>query len=140
MAEQTLLFGGTLKDKKLIDRKIERLAKSLISYPIIAFRGGEDGVTEDMKFKVKMHRLKALMENRELKDEATDYEAMVYLSTASLCQPPSRRWSNIYFHLFGKFYPDRAKEIGVNPNSLDPLEERELSHLKEWIFKQQRKR
>ena len=139
MAKQALLFGGTLEDKKLIDQKWERLAEAFTT-PIIAFRGGEGYVTEDMKFKVKIHRLKALKENRELKDKATDYEAMVYLSTATLCQPLSRRWSNIYFHLFGKFYPDRAKEIGVNPNSLDPLEERELSHLKEWIFKQQRKR
>lgn len=76
MSKQALLFGGTLEDKRLLDRKIERLAKALTS-PIIAFRGGEGYVTKDMVFKVRVHRLKALDSN-ELKDEATDYEAMVY--------------------------------------------------------------
>ena len=138
MAKQRLLFGGTLEDKRLVDRKIERLAKALTS-PVIAFRGGEGYVTEDMKFKIKIHRLKALKENKELKDEATDYEAMVYLSSASLCQPLSQMWLNIYFHLFSKYYPEQAKEIGINHN-LNTQEERELNRLKEWIFRQQRKK
>ena len=139
MAKQTLLFGGTLEDKRLVDRKFKRLAKALTS-PIIAFRGGEGYVTEDMVFKVRIYRLKALMESRELKDEATDYEAMVYLSTASLCQPLSRVWLNIYFHLFSKFYPEQAKEIGINPHTLNIQEVTELKRLKEWLFNQQRKK
>lgn len=138
MTKQALLFGGTLRDKKLIDRKIERLAEAL-TLPVIAFRGGEGYVSKDMVFKVKMHRLKALQESEELKDEATDYEAMVYVSTVSLCQPLSRKWLNIYSYLFSQFYPEQAKEIGF-PQPLNPLEERELNRLKEWIFRQQRKR
>lgn len=137
MSKQTLLFGGTLEDKRLVDQKIKRLAKALTS-PIIAFRGGEGYVTEEMKFKVRVHRLKALTESRELKDEATDYEAMVYVSTASLCQPLSRMWFNIYSYLFSKFYPEQAKEIGFNL-TLTTQEERELKRLKEWIFRQQKK-
>ena len=122
-----------------MDRKIERLAKALTS-PVIAFRGGEGYVTEDMIFKVRIHRLKALTESKELKDEATDYEAMVYLSTASLCQPLSRMWLNIYFHLFSQFYPEQTKEIGITQHSLTTQEERELNRLKEWIFRQQSKK
>ena len=138
MSKQALLFGGTVEDQKLIDWKIERLAKAFFT-PIIAFRGGEGSVTEDMKFKIRVHRLKALMESEELKDEATDYEAMVYLSTTSLCQPLSRMWFNIYSHLFSKFYPEQAKEMQIN-HTLTTQEQRELNRLREWIFRQQKRK
>jgi len=102
--------------------------------PIVVFRGCEDLVTERMKAKIHIERL---LNNEEA---ATDYEAMVYLHTASLAVPFSHEWYNIYSYLFSKYYPDQAKGIGVYREGIQENEKRELSQLKKWIYQQQRGR
>jgi len=53
---------------------------------------------------------------------ATDYEAMVYLHTASLATPFSESWYNIYMYLLSKYYPQQAKRIGVYREKLTEVE------------------
>ena len=99
--------------------------------PIIVFKGYEDLVTEEIKIKIMAERLK------ENDDTATDYEAMVYLHTASLAAPLSEDWRNIYTYLFSKYYPEHAERIGVYNEKLKEREKRKLVDLKKWICKQQ---
>lgn len=98
--------------------------------PIIAHQGWEDVVTEKMKTKIQIERLRD-----PSAETATDYEAMVYLHTASLATPLSQRWYNIYSFLFSEYHPKQAKEIGVYKKQVTEFEKRELSHLKKWIYK-----
>ena len=103
--------------------------------PIVVFTGCEDFVTERMKVRIYMERLL-----NPFDESATDYEAMVYLFTASLAVPFSERWYNIYTFLFSKYYPEEAKRIGVYRDNLSELEQYELSRLKKWIYEKQMKK
>jgi len=100
--------------------------------PIVVFRGFEDLVTEEMKARITVERLADPFSNT-----ATDYEAMVYLHTASLAVPFSEDWRNIYMYLFSKYYPTHAERIGVYKDKLTEQEKRKLKDLKKWIYKQQ---
>lgn len=100
--------------------------------PIVVFTGCEDIVTEEMKTKITIERFAS-----PLSETATDYEAMVYLHTASLAVPFSREWYNIYAFLFSKYHPEQAKLIGVYRENITDTEKRELEKFKKWIYKQQ---
>ncbi len=100
--------------------------------PIIAYKGWEDVVTEKMKNRAQLERFAA-----PLAKTATDYEAMVYLHTASLATPLSRELQGVYSFLFSKYNEKQAKEIGVYKEQLDDLERHELLRLKNWIYKRQ---
>jgi len=100
--------------------------------PIVVFKGFEDLVTEEMKARITLERL-----SNPFSNTATDYEAMVYLHTASLAVPFSEEWRNIYMYLFSKYYPKHAERIGVYKDELTELEKRKLEDLKKWIYKQQ---
>jgi len=100
--------------------------------PIVAFTGYEDCVTDEMKTRIQIERLATPFD-----EKATDYEAMVYLHTASLAVPFSREWYNIYTYLFSKYHPEQARTIGVYREQITDIEKRELTNLKKWIYKQQ---
>lgn len=100
--------------------------------PIVAHRGWESVVTEEMKARIQIERLADFSA-----ETSTDYEAMVYLHTASLAMPLSREWHHIYTFLFSKYYSEQAKAIGVHREQISELEQRELRHLKKWIYRQQ---
>jgi hypothetical protein len=102
--------------------------------PIVVFQGMEDMVTYDMKTRIEIERL-----STPAVETATDYEAMIYLHTASLAIPFSERWYRIYSHLFSKYHPEQAKTIGVYSEQINEQEQRELSRLKKWIYHQQLK-
>jgi len=89
-------------------------------------------VTENMKTRIQIERLAT-----PFSETATDYEAMVYLHTASLAVPFSQEWYNIYTFLFSKYHPEQAKVIGVYREQLTELEQHELTKLKKWIYQQQ---
>lgn len=111
--------------------KFEKGVKRVFA-PIIAYTGWEDIVTDEMKNRIQIERLaKPLMET------ATDYEAMVYLHTASLATPLSREMTNVYSYLFSKYHTEQAKKIGVYADKITEIEERELTQLKKWIFQRQ---
>lgn len=79
--------------------KIEKHIKRLFA-PIIVYQGMEDMVTEEMKNRIELERL------ANPDEMATDYEAMVYLHTASLATPFSETWYHIYSYLFSKYHPE----------------------------------
>lgn len=97
--------------------------------PIVVWRGCEDLVTEEMRLRVILERL------LNSDETATDYEAMIYLHTASLAVPFSREWYDIYAFLFSKYYPEQAKRIGVYKEEISEMEQRKLLDLKRWIYK-----
>jgi hypothetical protein len=99
--------------------------------PIVVWRGCEDVVTEEMKARIHIERL---LNSEKI---ATDYEAMVYLHTASLAVPFSREWYNIYSFLFSKYYSEQARAIGNYIEDIAENEKLELSKLKKWIYKKQ---
>jgi len=111
--------------------KFEKEVKRFFA-PIIAYKGWEDIITEDMKTRIQIERLA-----NPSSDTATDYEAMIYLHTASLATPLSREMQNIYSFLFSKYHSEQAKEIGVYAEKITEQEQRELSRLKKWIYDKQ---
>jgi hypothetical protein len=113
--------------------KFEKRVKRVFA-PIIVYTGWEDVVTDNMKDRIQMERLA-----NPLMETATDYEAMVYLHTASLATPLSREMTNIYSYLFSKYHSEQAKEIDIYTDNISETEERELSRLKKWIFQKQMK-
>lgn len=96
--------------------------------------GYEDLVTDEMKTRIRMARLR-----QPLATTATDYECMVYLHTATLAHIPNERWCRVYEFLFSRAYPEQAGKIRVYRTELNEVEKRELGELKSWIHQQQMK-
>ncbi len=113
--------------------KFEKTMKRLFS-PVMAYRGWEDAVTDEMKNNILTERLA-----NANSQTATDMEAMVYLHTASLALPLDRDMTNVYSYLFSKYYPEQAKDIGNYTDKICENEQRELRKLKDWIYKKQTK-
>lgn len=111
--------------------KFEKEIKRLFA-PIIAYKGWEDMVTEEMKNRIQIERF-ANPSDRT----ATDYEAMIYLHTASLATPLSREIQEIYSFLFSKYNPEKAREIGVYKDRITERQQHELSRLKNWLYQKQ---
>ena len=111
--------------------KFEKGIKRLFA-PIIAYSGWEDAVTGEMKNRIQTERMA-----NPLSETATDYEAMVYLHTASLATPMSGEMTNVYSYLFSKYHTEQAKKIDVYTDKITEIEERELTQLKKWIFQRQ---
>jgi hypothetical protein len=116
----------------LVD-KFEKGVKRIFA-PIIAYTGWEDVVTDEMKNRIQIERMA-----NPLGETATDYEAIVYLHTASLATPMSTEMTNIYSYLFSKYHGEQAKRIGVYLDKVTETEEHELMRLKKWIFEKQTK-
>lgn len=116
---------------------VDRLMYALRA-PIIAWPGCEDSITEEQCTKAKLHRL-AMAATAKVLDEASDFEAMLYIMTSTLANPPSHTWYKIYTHLFCKFYPNQATEMfGDRIEKPEEYElTRDLRGLKQWIFKKQ---
>lgn len=118
----------------MVFKNIDFIAFKLLA-PIIGHIGWEDIINKQMKNEVVLQRLMKVNDDYK----STDYEAMVYLHTASLAFPFNETWFNIYTYLFNNFYkdnlPEDMKNIGVK--ELNSLEIQELDKLKKWIYKQQ---
>ena len=139
---QQTMFGDAAEPMPKRGRKkprldyAEKLAFALFA-PIIGCPPWHRDITDDMKARVKIERLKGLMlavQNGENNEIATDYEAMVYLHTASLRDPMSGTWCRIYFYLFKKFFPN----ISDYEATVSKYELSRLSDLKQWIYRKQR--
>jgi hypothetical protein len=68
---------------------------------------------------------------------ALEWEAMLYLSSATLAGPPTREAANLYFHLFHRCMGEKADGLDIPDPKLEPDEEALLLNLRRWIFKQQ---
>jgi hypothetical protein len=112
-----------------------------LTYPTIAFKGQEENYPEPLRNELKIIRMLHRMEKpEEFKNQAHDFEAMGYLSTASLSFPPNRDWSEIFSYLTHKYL--LWKKIPNPPQplveKLSPQQEDMLTKLKTWIRNQQK--
>lgn len=134
--EQKILFGeGTVEQREKGLKMFEALAE-MFGRSIIGHRGWEKSITEEQKQRIQVERLKQVAQAKGSKIEmATDYECLVYLSTASLSMPLSSMWTRIYMYLFKKFYPDKSDFIPEHEAQLHIQDEQELRNLKRWLWK-----
>jgi len=141
-SEQRLLTGqGTVESREKGSKMFMQLFEALFERPIIGHTAWADSITSEQKARIKVERLKQIAEaDGEKITEATDYEAMIYLSTLSLAEPLGRVAQKIYFHLFKKFYPDKSDFIPDYEAKLDIQSEPELKRLKQWLYKVSKKR
>ena len=108
--------------------------------PIIAYPGWECVIKEN-KFLLKMLaelRQKGAKVCFDKKKRALEFEALLYLHSASLAVPLSKEWVRIYTYLFRKYIP-AGKGLFSEPIVLSEYEMKLLRELREWIFKQQLK-
>lgn len=77
---------------------------------------------------------------------ASDVEALAYLYGASLSMPLNEQWCRIYCHLTRNYLKskdwkksDWSMKFLDDHKTLSRYDQRELSSLKQWIFKQQQK-
>lgn len=68
---------------------------------------------------------------------ASEYETMLYLSSASLAAPMSHDWGQVYLYLFTRCMGELAKEIGDEVTELNVNQREDLARLRRWIFRQQ---
>lgn len=103
--------------------------------PIITFPGYEDIVPHEMKTKVSFHRL---LESQDIIEKmATDFESIIYLSTASFENLLSHSWYKIYIHTFSKYFqiPENFRKVTIE--KIYPNEMINLKKLKSWLYKTQ---
>lgn len=119
-----------------MDQYIDTIMYALTG-PLVGFRGWED-LLKNHKNQITMYRLAhALDIFRE--EQATEYEAMLYIMTATLAQPINADWVAIYGHLFCQFYPEKGKDIWEDDfdHKLDQNCHEMLTNLRRWLFKTQ---
>ena len=140
-SEQRLLAGqGTVESLEKSRKMFMQLFEAMFQRPIIGHTGWYKSITPEQKQRIKMERAKQIREaNGEKITEATDYEALIYLMTASLQEPLGRTAQKIYYHLFKKIYPDKSDFIPDYEAKLDIQSEPELRRLKQWLFKTSKK-
>jgi len=131
-----------VKPKTAAQKDFEKAIGEMVSpLPIIAFQGQEDVITPEIKERIRTERMAQMTQAKGEKiDEATDYEAMIYLHTASLAQPMSPMWGRIYMHLFKKFYPEKSDFIPEYEATLQDQDKVELHRLKQWLYKTARRK
>ena len=86
-------------------------------------------------------QLQRLAHAREISETemCTEFEAMLYISTATLESPPSYHWTQVYMYLFRRhFGGEKADEMELGaPAELDLTEQDLLAGLRRWIFNKQ---
>ena len=70
----------------------------------------------------------------------TEYEAMLYISSATLVAPPSHDWHEIHMWLFKRWIHEKAKSIDIDMREPNINQQEDLARLWQWIFKRQRTR
>jgi len=120
-----------------MQRHLERVMWALTG-PIIVWPGYEDAVPKNVKDDIRMARLAHNIKHPDLK-EAPDIEAVAYLMTASLAQPPSHDWTRIYLYVSCQYMEGKGieppEDIRTEATGLTEQQERMLADLKAWLFK-----
>ena len=118
------------------DQVVLQLLYPLVA-PLIGFPGWEDTLPQ-RRDEITLQRF---LHHREIfeREEATDFEAMLYISTATLAAPPSHDWFEIYMWLFSRWKPEVAQEQDLKPSRADlyPHQQEDLTRLKRWLYRQQ---
>ena len=110
-----------------------------LTAPYVTWPGYEDIYqSNDNKNRAIIQRLAHYKEIFET-EQCTEFEAMLYISTATLVHPASHDWSQIYFWLFSRWNPEMAKEIAVQPDrpELNSSQKEDLARLRHWIYRTQ---
>ena len=119
------------------DQVVLQLLYPLVA-PLIGFPGWAEDLLPQHKDDITLQRF---IHHREIfeREEATDFEAMLYISTATLAAPPSHDWFEIYMWLFSRWKPDVAQEQDLIPSHPDlyPHQQEALTRLKRWLYRQQ---
>ncbi len=107
-----------------------------LSAPLIVTPDWTEGVPAEQSEK---HRLYCIAEaiNCVDKKEATDYDAMLYYSYASLSVMPSHEDGECYQFLFFKYFDDAENMLGMKCPKLDDKQLLSIKKLKQWIYKKQ---
>ncbi len=108
--------------------------------PIIVYPGGwGDTLPEWVKSQITMERL---IENMKPsigeKPTGTDAEATAYLMSASLSQPMSSDWAQIYLHVAGKTMQKFNKvevPADIQVETITDAQIKKLKDLKDWIYR-----
>jgi len=128
-----------LKSEKKLNKKFKDLIFKSLAYgllaPVVVDKRWNE-ISENLKILAKGHRMMQSM-NCVTARLATEFDALVYLHTASLCVPFNTTWYNIYTYLFRKYFPMHAEVVGIDTDSLNDYEKYQLDQLRAWIFKQQ---
>jgi hypothetical protein len=121
------------KEDDFADRFIYALKAPFITWPLC-----ETSITTEMQAKAKMYRL-MMTATAETMIEATEFEAMLYIMSATLANPPSHTWYKIYTHLFQKYFPEQSATVfaGEPIEKVQDYEFQDLKRLQQWIFKKQ---
>jgi hypothetical protein len=132
-----------LTTEKQVEKGISDLVGALTD-PIIVFPGGwGDTLPEWLKNAITLERL--AMNMKALKGEemtGTDAEACAYLYAAALTQRMDHDWGQIYLYIATKAYRRWGKNempADIAVDKLDNDQMRELSRLKEWLYRQRTK-
>lgn len=107
----------------------------ILRAPMVVWPGYE----EDFKDKWDKVLIQRLAHHQDfVEGMCTEYEAMLYISTATLVAPPSHNWFNIYMWLFSRYMPEAAKANDLaGPAELEGSDAEDLRRLRQWIFKSQ---
>ena len=102
--------------------------------PHLAYPGYED--TLPRRDEITQQRL---LHGKEIFEEemATEFEAMLYLSTASLSAPMTHDWFAIYMWLFNRWKPEAAEDMDIGVEVLDRNQVEELNRFRRWIYRTQ---
>jgi len=130
----TLTTASSKDDAKWIDHLVGAICDPVLCWP---------GYETDRPPDFMMHAIKLtrLLENMAASHEgrdpmATDAECSWYLSTASLANVPSEKWTRIYMYCFNQTMHFLHKEVpdGLRQETLSQYDMAELKHLKIWIY------
>jgi hypothetical protein len=121
-------------DEQFVDQFMYALTAPYLVYP------PWDSVWDanDNKNTAKLQRLAQLQQIFAAK-ACTEFEAMLYISTATLAHPPSHDWYCIYAWLFRRWRPEQAAEIfdAHEGEALNVNQQEDLARLRRWIYGQQ---
>ena len=107
----------------------------IFNAPIITLPGYERIITKGMNERARLYRF---LETSEISNKmAIDYEAMLYIHTASLRNPLPHNWFKIYLNTFSKYYDAKCILQDKPLEDLDANELEQLQDLKSWIYKKQ---
>ncbi len=101
--------------------------------PFMVWPGYEDSITAEMKARAMLARLA-----NPITGQCSDYEACLYLMTASQVAPFGHTWYKIYATVFCRCFPEHAATIfGDQMEHLESYEEAQLRDFKAWVYKRQ---
>lgn len=112
----------------------------MLTAPVIVWPGWEDSY-RDRWPDVLMNRL---AHGRQVFAErmCTEFEAMLFISSATLNAVPAHDWVQVYLWLFARWKPDVAEAEDIKPDraELNAQQKEKLAELRAWVFKGQLQR